>query len=350
MLGAFMEKNLRKGEKTMKTTRNLITALLLVAAMLIGAVLVPATFAASEPIDEPYDVEVYASTATTNAPLPETVESLTIVDPSDATQIHYLEDVVTRFEEAHTYGWWNNNSLIETVDIEAVWNLIVASAIRCEDLGNMPGSDFGIDVIYVYPEYERYETFDVSISAKLVAYKVCQDGKLVHQEILRIPDETMEQIVEACVINVAPECPDHSIELTDSIVGNLVWMAETKGFTVGGLSYDDICNVVYEKGNYYQSAMEIAATISVGYMASEHTLFYLGQAMRAETWEGMRENLIIAIERYAVSTMQYSQEYSNGSLASQLVADSFSENWYELDTMDIFHYALCMSVVAGGCY
>ena len=57
----------------MKTTRTIVTTLLLVAAMLIGAVLVPATFAANEPA-EPYDGEAYVSTATTNAPLPEPVE------------------------------------------------------------------------------------------------------------------------------------------------------------------------------------------------------------------------------------------------------------------------------------
>jgi hypothetical protein len=96
--------------------------------------------------------------------------------------------------------------------------------------------------------------------------------------------------------------------------------------------------------------MEIASALSVGCMTGEQAVYYTGLAMQAQTWEEMRENLICAIERYAATTVQYTKDFGNNSFAANLVLESFQSHWYDLDTMDIVHYALWMSVVAGGCY
>lgn len=88
----------------MKTTQRIASVIFAVVLMLIGSILPQFTFAASEPVDD----DTYVSTATTNAPLPETVDSLTIVDSSvsDADRFS-ARNIIDNFDHDSSWGAWN---------------------------------------------------------------------------------------------------------------------------------------------------------------------------------------------------------------------------------------------------
>lgn len=326
----------------MKTTRTIVATLLLVAAMLIGAIAVPATFAANDPA-EPYDGEVYASTATTNAPLPEKVSIL------------YLEDVVTPINEAYSFGSsWEGSSIV-SVDAEAIWRLLIPSAVNYGDIEEPNAYDFSIVFFYShYGDVKRIETFRISTKTNLVTFAIDYNyangtHDTAYSKSFSVPEDTMQQIIACCEFK--EESCVSTVELTDEIVGEITYLAQNAGFRVGRLTYDDIYNVVYQTENCYQSALQIAATLDGSSLSTEQVLTYVGLAMRAQTWQEMRENLVSAISCYATEVFVAAEASCNDSFASQLVSDSFYAHWYEQeDVMTIVHYALWMSVVAGGCY
>lgn len=265
--------------------------------------------------------------------------------------VRYLEDIVLNADNASCYSSEWEGGKYSYVDAKMVRDLIVPSAVSDGDENYMPYPDMELFFIYNYEDVIVEENFRVSTEGKvvelLVSYIYEDYTNTEYHGIFDIPDDVVQQVIRCCGENAVPTTP--SVVLTDEIISHISWLEAKDDFRTGAIRTADVYNVLYEVGNYYQSAMELSVAISASSLASERALSYIGLAMKAQTWDEMKANLVIAVEDYAVSVFNNCESRFSDSFAVKMISESFRANLNHLSTMEIVRYALWISVVTGGC-